>query len=241
MKKLTARIYDSVKQLGNLTPIAFVTAFLPMLGSATLLIVALPLGGWLRANWEIGAAFYLLGIVFFCGLALLPTNVIGIVGGWAFGFPLGILLLIGGVVGAATVSFLIHRRIAGNRLPEFFDRQPKAKAIYEALIGQSGGRATLIIFLLRMSPAMPFALTNFLMAAARVPLKSYVVGTFFGMLPRSSAVVLIGAGLSELNFDDTQNFWILLTGIAATIISVVVITNISRRALERLTKQSETV
>ena len=212
-----------------------------MLGSAVLLIVALPLGNWLRANWEIGGGFFLFGVFLFCGLALLPTNVIGIVGGFAFGFPLGIALLICGIVGAAAISFLIHTRIAGNRLPQIFNQHPKAKAIYEALIGQNIRRTTLIIFLLRMSPAMPFALTNFLMASARVPLKSYLLGTFLGMIPRSSAVVFVGAGLSELNFEDTQNVWLIVVGIAATIISVIVIGNISRRALERLTNQSQSV
>ena len=212
-----------------------------MLGSAVLLIVGLPLGNWLRANWEIGGGFFLFGVFLFCGLALLPTNVIGIVGGFAFGFPLGIALLICGIVGAAAISFLIHTRIAGNRLPQIFNQHPKAKAIYEALIGQNIRRTTLIIFLLRMSPAMPFALTNFLMASARVPLKSYLLGTFLGMIPRSSAVVFVGAGLSELNFEDTQNVWLIVVGIAATIISVIVIGNISRRALERLTNQSQSV
>ncbi len=212
-----------------------------MVGSTILLVVALPLGNWLRANWEIGSGFFLLGVLVFCGLALLPTNVIGVISGFAFGFPLGTALLISGVVGAATISFLIHTRIAGERLPQVFNAHPKAKAVYEALIGQSVRRTTLIIFLLRMSPAMPFALTNFLMASARVPVKSYLVGTFFGMIPRSSAVVFVGAGLSELNLEDAQNVWLLVVGIAATIISVIVIGNISRRALERLTNQSQAV
>jgi uncharacterized membrane protein YdjX (TVP38/TMEM64 family) len=240
LKKLAVKIYNSLKELGKLTPIAFITAFLPMLGSATLLIVALPLGNWLRENWEIGGGFFLLGVFIFCGLALLPTNVIGIIGGWAFDFPLGIALLISGIIGAALISFLIHTRIAGNRLPQIFNAHPKAKVIYKALVGQSVWRTTLIIFLLRMSPAMPFALTNFLMASARVPLKSYLIGTFFGMIPRSSAVVFVGAGLSELNFNNAQNSWLLIMGIIATIISVIVIGNISRRALGHLTNQQQT-
>ncbi|HLM62205.1 MAG TPA: VTT domain-containing protein, partial [Pyrinomonadaceae bacterium] len=187
------KIYGYFKELGKITPVALVTTFLPIVGSSILLIVAIPLGNWLRANWEIGGGLYLLGIFLFCGLALLPTNVIGIIGGWTFGFPLGIALLISGVVGAALISFLIHSRIVGERLPQIFDAHPKAKAVYNALLGQSLWRTTLIIFLLRLSPAMPFALTNFLMASARVPLKSFLIGTFFGMLPRSSAVVFVGS------------------------------------------------
>jgi len=237
---LFRKIYGYVEESGNLTPIALVTAFLPMLGSTILLIVAVPLGNWLRENWETGSLWFLLGTFLFCGLALLPTNVIGIISGWAFGFVFGIALLITGVVGAALVSFLIHSRIVGEKLPQIFNAHPKAKAVYNALVGQNVWRTTLLIFLLRLSPAMPFALTNFLMASARVPLKSYLVGTFFGMLPRSSAVVFVGAGLSELSFDNPQNAWLIVSGIAATIISVVVIGLISKKALERLTAEKQT-
>jgi uncharacterized membrane protein YdjX (TVP38/TMEM64 family) len=99
----------------------------------------------------------------------------------------------------------------------------------------------LIIFLLRLSPAMPFALTNFLMASARVPLKSFIGGTFLGMLPRSSAVVFVGSGLSELAFNDPQEAWLIVFGIIATIVSIIFITIVARRALERMTRQNQAV
>ena len=227
-------IYARVKELGRLGPIALLTAVLPMVGSAILISVAYPLGLWLRENWEAGTPLYLMGVLVFCGLALLPTNVLGLLGGWAFGFDLGIAILISGIVGASVISFLIHGRIVGDTLPHVFDSHPKAKAIYEALVGQSVWRTTLLIFLLRLSPAMPFALTNFLMASARVPVRSFVIGTFFGMLPRSSAVVFVGSGLSELTLTAREDTYLLVFGIIATIISIIVIGNISRHALEKL-------
>ena len=214
---------------------AFVTTFLPMLGSAILILLAYPLGNWLRENWEIGTPLFLFGVLLFCGLALLPTNIIGMIAGWAFSFDLGIVVLITGIVGAASISFLIHSRIVGKRLQHVFEAHPKTKVIHKALVGQSVWRTTLIISLVRLSPAIPFALTNFLMASARVPLRSFVVGTFFGMLPRSSAVVFVGTGLSELTLDKPQSTWLIIFGIIATIISVIVIGSISKHALERLT------
>ena len=241
MKNWFKKIYGYFRELGNLTPIALITTFLPFAGSFVLLSFAVPLGYWLRENWQEGVPYYLGGVLFFCGLSMLPTNVIGLLGGFAFGFELGIPVLITGVVGAATLSFLIHNKIVGDRLPHVFDAHPKAKAVYEALVGQSVGRTTLVIFLLRLSPAMPFALTNFLMASARVPLKSYVVGTFLGMLPRSSAVVIVGSGLSDLTLDNAENTWLLVFGIIATIITVIVLSRIANRALERITNQNQTV
>mgnify|MGYP001293350178 CR=1 FL=1 len=242
MKKIVAKISAYLKELGKLTPIALLTTFLPMIGGWSLaLFFAIPLGYWLKANWEIGIVLYFVGVVFFCGLSLLPTNVIGIVGGWAFGFEIGITVLILAVVSASTLAYLIHSRIVGDTLPNVFEKHPKAEAIYKALVEQDHRRTTLIIFLLRLSPAMPFGLSNFLMTSARVPLKSFITGTFFGMLPRSSAVVFVGAGLSELTLDNSQESWLIIFGIFATIISIIFISIVAKRALDRLTQEKPSV
>ena len=235
IKNIFNKIYNYFRELGKLTPIALVTTFLPIIGSAVLLTVAYPFGNWLRENWEVGTGLYVAIFVFFCGLSLLPTNVIGLIGGWAFSFYLGIVLVIFSICAAALISFLIHTRIAGEKLPHVFQRHPKAKVIYEAMLREKFWRTTLIIFLLRLSPAMPFALTNFLMASARVPVKAFLIGTFFGMLPRSSAVVLVGAGLSELSLENAEDSRLLVLGIAATVVSAIVIGIFARNALERLT------
>jgi len=242
LKKIFHKIIGYFKELGKLTPIAFLTTILPMIGGWTLaLFFAIPLGHWLRENWEIGVVLYFLGVLFFCGLSLLPTNVIGIVAGWAFGFELGLTVLIQAVVSASTMAFFIHSRIVGDKLPHVFEHHPKAKIIYEALVEQNFWRTTLIIFLLRLSPAMPFALTNFLMASARVPLKAFIIGTFCGMLPRSATVVLVGAGLSELTLNESQETWLIVFGIVVTIVSIIFISIVARRALDRLVRENQAV
>jgi uncharacterized membrane protein YdjX (TVP38/TMEM64 family) len=236
LKKLFKKVVAYLKEFGRLTPIALATAVMPaVFGTLLIATIAYPLASWLRTNWEVGAILFTLGVIIFCGLSILATNIVGIIGGWAFGFELGIVVLITAVVSAATLSYLIHSRIVGDTLPHVFEHHPKAQIVYQALVGQSIWRTTLIIFLLRLSPAMPFALTNFLMASARVPLKSFIAGTFGGMLPRSTAVVLVGSGLSELSFDNPQEAWLLIFGIVATIVSIVFVTIVARRALERLT------
>lgn len=238
VKTLVKKITAYLKELGRITPIAFLTAAMPAVGGTIfLMLFAYSLGYWMRDHWQIGAPLFLLGVIFFCGLGILATNILGIISGYAFGFELGIGVMITGIVCAATVSYFISSRLVGDRLPHVFENHPKAFVVYQALVGQNLWRTTLIIFLLRLSPAMPFALTNFLMSSARVPLKSFVPGTFFGMLPRTSAVVLVGSQLSELSFDDPQEAWLIVFGIVATIISIVVISIVAKRALNHLTKQ----
>ncbi len=238
LSSIYGRLRERVAELGALTPIALVTTFLPMLGTSVLFVVGYPLGVWLRENQAIGAVGYAVGVLIVCGLALMPTNVIGIIGGFAFGLDLGLALLMIAIVGASFTSYLIHRRLVGDKLPNVAEQHPKAQAIYEALTGQGFVRTAMIILLIRWSIIMPFALTNFLLASAKVRPSAFLAGTFVGMLPRSGAVVLTGAGLSELTLETPRNFWLLVSGIAASLISIIIISLISRRALDKLTRSA---
>ena len=217
---------------------AIVTAVVPMLGSSALLVFGYPIGHWIQANPAIGAVLFVLGVLFLCGLALLPTNLIGILAGWAFGFWFGLLLMVVGVVGSATISYFINLRLTGQTLTALTKRNARADAIHRALTNESFLKTTSVITLIRMSVVMPFAFTNFFLAAARVPISSYVLGTFLGMLPRSGAMVLLGAGLSVLTFDNFNDVWFLAAGIPATVILIIVIGVLSRRALDRLTLET---
>jgi Uncharacterized conserved protein len=215
---------------------AFVMLVLPMVGTITLayFVFLQPLGDWLKTNWEAGAILYFVATVMLCGLSLMPTNVIGLIGGWSFGFWLGLAVLMGGIVAAAVLSFLIHTRISGGKLPETVARYDKAGAIYQALLQEDFYRTTSVIFLLRVSIIMPFAFTNFLLASARVPLSSYIIGTFAGMLPRSATMVFAGVGLASLDTESPGDLIAIIVGVIATIVSIIVIARISRNALLRI-------
>ncbi len=229
------KISQRITELGRLTPMGIVATFLPMAGSALLILFLLPIGGWLRENWYGGIGVVLVGTVLFCGLAMLPTNVIGILSGWAFGFPVGLLILIIGTIGASVVSFAINSRISGNQLSAVLEKKPRLRAIHTALLRKDVWNTTLIVFLLRVSVVMPFALTNLLLAASRVNLRAYIAGTAFGHLPRAAAVAFIGSGLSELNLADTRDTKLFVAGLIATVASMIVIGILSRKALERVT------
>lgn len=215
---------------------ALVSTFLPILGFSIMVIFLKPLGQWLRENWELGILVFLAGTLFFCGLALLPTNVIGIVSGWAFSFELGLLVLMAGVVGASIISFLINSRMSGTRFPETLKKHPRSTAIYNALLQENTRKTTLIILLLRLSVVMPFAFTNFLLAASRVPFWAFVIGTAAGMLPRSASMAFVGAGLAELDLNNTRDTYLFVIGAVASVLAIVAIAVISRNALERLTQ-----
>lgn len=234
-------IRKHIAELGRLTPLGIVSMLLPIVGSALLIGFIVPIGQWMRANWESGIFVFLGSVLFFCGFALLATNVIGVVSGWAFGFQLGLLVLIAGIVGAAVISFFLNRRITGEKLQEALHGHPRSRAVYRALLREDLRKTTLIIFLVRVSVVMPFAFTNFVLAAGRVPIGSYIVGTAAGMLPRAAATSYVGAGMYDLDLANARDTTIFAIGLAATIISVIVIGYISRRALDHVTRDHQTV
>lgn len=226
-----------MSELGRLTPMALVSTFLPILGSSGLIIFLIPIGNWMRENWELGIVVFVAGMFLFCGLALLPTNVIGIVSGWAFGFEVGLLVLMIGVVGASIISFFINTQISGNRFPEALKKHRRSTAIYNSLLQENIKKTTLIVLLLRLSVVMPFALTNFLLAASRVPFWAFVIGTAAGMLPRSATVAYIGGGLAELNLENTRETYFFVIGAVASVLAIITVAIISRKALERVTRE----
>ena len=92
--------------------------------------------------------------------------------------------------------------------------------------------------LLRLSTEVPFAATNFVISSSGVSMKTFLLGTLLGYLPRTSATVFVGSSLTVLNFNQPQESWMIILGIVATIAATIIIGVISKRALNRLTLEN---
>lgn len=222
------------KDFGKLGGIALVTTFLPIVGSTLLLTVVYQVSPWLQDNKEIGVVLFVTVMTILSGVALLATNILGIVSGFAFNFQVGIIAQLLGIIGASTVMFLLAKRYASKNFFSTIDQKPKLKAIHNALLNESVFKTLLIITLIRLSPAMPFAVSNFIMSASGISFKTFILGTILGMAPRASAVVFVGSSLSELNFSEPQESWMLIVGIVSTVLAVMVVGVVSKRALNNI-------
>ncbi len=54
------------------------------------------------------------------------------------------------------------------------------------------------IFFTKLSPIMPFALTNFVFALSGAKLKNILIGGFFGMIPRTLLAIWTGSQAKEI-------------------------------------------
>ncbi|MDP3416077.1 TVP38/TMEM64 family protein [Falsiroseomonas sp.] len=113
-------------------------------------------------------------------------------GGFLFGAVLGTALTVVGATIGATLVFLLARRIFG---PDALDR---LGATAQKLAEGIRRNAASYLLVLRLVPLFPFFLVNLVPAFAGVRLPTYVLTTFFGILPATAVFSLAGAGLGEV-------------------------------------------
>ena len=204
---------------------------MPPVSGVVLLGTLHKVGPWLRAQEELGLLAYVGAFTVLGGLALLPTYAPSLLAGWAFGRLGGVGAALSGFLGAALVSYAVSRRVSAARVDAMLADAPRWHAVRGALVHSGFWKAVLIVTLLRLPPNAPFAASNLAMAALRVPLGPYVLGTLAGLAPRTSAVVLLGAGLSVLDFSNRRQAGWFLAGLLVTIAVLASVGWLARRTL----------
>lgn len=234
LKKFCRELFE-LRRIGGL---ASLTILLPAIGGMILLGFIYQISPWLQADVARGIPIFTVAVIIFAGIALLPTNFIGVVGGWAFDFPAGLLATWVGVCGAAVVTYFIARRLSKSEIDKFLAQKPKIQMLRHALLRNSFAQSLLVITLIRLAPGIPFAATNLFLASADVPLRTFMLGTAAGMLPRAAMVVSLGSSLSELSFDREADLTSIILSILATITIFFIIGYVAKRALARLIKDN---
>jgi uncharacterized membrane protein YdjX (TVP38/TMEM64 family) len=145
----------------------------------------------------------------------------------AFMFPntvlnLGTVLGLGGFRGAAyalagsLLSATVYYAV-GRRLPEPRASTRRGAWLLRVMDGvhQSLADGRIVsVLTLRLLPLAPFTIVNIAAGAVRVPLRSYVIGSFLAFLPGIAAVALLGRSLRDM---------LLTPGPASTAFAVAVI------------------
>ncbi len=208
---------------------------------ATLIVAArfLPVGDALMAFEhrveELGAwAPILYGIAYVvAGLLFVPGSVLTIGAGVLFGLLWGTVLVSIASTTTAALAFLIARHLARSRVEHVATRNDKFQAI-DGAIREKGWK---VVGLLRLSPLVPFNLSNYLYGLTAVDFRHYVLASWAGMLPGTILYVYIGvAGHAATMGDHGPGLaqWLLLgAGLAATAVVTVMLARTARRELAR--------
>ncbi len=224
-----------MRRLGAAGPVAIVLSFWPPLGGFILLAFLTALGPWLRAHGGTGMLIYFLVAGFLMGVSFVPTYSCAIIAGWAFGFAVGMPLAMVTITASSFVAYVIGRWICRDRVIQVIRERPRWNAIHRSLLGDNALETIFVVTLLRIPPAAPFALANFVLAAARVPIVAYTIGTFIGVGPRTALATFAAAQLEQLRFKDVSDRWMVIAGIVATVLVCVILGVLSNRALRQIT------
>lgn len=138
------------------------------------------------------AALVYVGAYTMLGALVLPGSALFVVAsGLFFGTALGIPLSILASMTAATSAFLVARTALGQRMTA-------VKSPWFTKVKAGFGRHALgYLLFLRLTPGLPFAALNVVPSVLGVPLATFALGTFIGLLPSRIALSTAGAGLGH--------------------------------------------
>lgn len=186
--------------------------------------------GWVKGLGPIGYVVYVLAYVVVC-VTFLPASPLTIGAGAIFGFVEGTIVVIIGATLGATASFLLGRTIMRRKIEAMAANNAKFRALDRA-IAREGGK---IVFLIRLAPVFPFAYINFAFGLTGVRLLSYVVATFFGIIPVTLAFVYIADAATRTATVDmsTTRLIINIVGVVIAIVVTAFVTRIALRAVRK--------
>ena len=186
------------------------------------------LGGWAPLVFILT---YAAGVV-----AFIPCTLFTLVGGAVFGFLRGVLYASAGAALGSTGAFLIGRYVARNAIQRRLARMPRFQSIDRAVAAD----AVRILFLLRLSPIMPFNVLNYALGLTAVRLTDFLLA-MAGTLPGTIVYAYAGKVMGELAVagpagvpKNAGSYVVLVVGLVATVAATFVVTRAARRALSEV-------
>jgi len=177
------------------------------------------------------------GLIYVAAAVLLvPGAAMTLVAGAMFGLVRGMVIVSIASTTAAAIAFLIGRYLARGPVQRWAKRYPRFLAVEHAV---ADGGWWKIIALLRLSPVIPFNLSNYFFGITSAGFWQYVVTSGWAMLPGTLMYVYLGyagrVGLTAAGNGQTEHgpgqWAVLLIGLLATVTVITYITWLARRAI----------
>ncbi|HKU99855.1 MAG TPA: TVP38/TMEM64 family protein [Vineibacter sp.] len=147
------------------------------------------LTAWVGDHYVLAVLLYVATYTVLVAFSLPLASLATLLGGWLFGAVTGTTLTVLGATMGAIAVFLAARSALGDLL--------RARA--DSFLGrmEAGFRRNAMSYLLflRLVPVFPFWLVNIAPAVFKVPLRTYALTTFLGIIPGTAVYCSVGAGL----------------------------------------------
>ena len=168
-------------------------------------------------------------------ITLAPAFLLTFSAGAVFGLWRGTLLTFVGASLGASAVYAVAAPLARSRVLRWIDRDPRVAATRRAVVRD---RAAWIMFLLRLSPLVPYNLLNYALSLSGVRFRDYLVA-LLGMLPAiimyayygkvAGDVTRIAAGVSPPR--GAEYYAMMLVGLIATFAATHLIGRAAKKAM----------
>ena len=146
-------------------------------------------------NYVLTVALFILAYVLIVGFSLPGASIATLTGGFLFATFPGALFNITGATIGATAIFMAARWGFGEKLGAKLEGSDGVvKKIKDGIDENQWS----MLFLIRLVPAVPFFMANLVPSFLEVPLRRFVISTFFGIMPGAIVYTSVGAGLGEV-------------------------------------------
>ncbi len=159
-----------------------------------------------------GAVVFAL-IFILASVCLLPCAFLTFSAGVAYGWMGLPLVMVSAIIGA-TISFFIARHFFSRQVTRLIAKRTNTKAL--ALTVENGGWKAML--LLRLSPMIPFNVTNYFLGTVKVNYCTYIAVMIFGTLPLTTLFVYLGSLGKELKEGKSLQMAFLIAGVFATVL-----------------------
>jgi len=122
--------------------------------------------------------------------------------GYLFGLVPGTFIVLSSATAAACISFYIGRTFFKTWAQKMISSSKRWKAIDKA-ITKEGFK---VILLLRLSPLLPFAISNYIYGVTSVNFWSFLTATFLGFAPGTFGIVYAGSVGKAIFSENSMNF-----------------------------------
>ncbi len=150
------------------------------------------LTGFVAENGVLAAVAFTVVYAAAAAVSLPGGVMLTLAGGFLFGIFAGTIYAVIGATIGATGLFLAARTALGDGL-----RRRAGPAVRRMEQGFREHALSYLLFL-RLVPLFPFWLVNLVPAFLGVPLRTYVIGTFFGIIPGGFVFASVGNGLGAV-------------------------------------------
>lgn len=167
-------------------------------------------------------------------IALAPAFLLTVAAGAVFGLWRGSVLVFAGAVLGSSAVYALASPLARSRLMGWVARDPRIAAVRDAVVDNG----VWIMFLLRLSPVVPFTLLNYALALSGVSFRNYLIA-LVGMIPAIvmytyygkvvGDVALLAAGAPPRG---RAYYVLLVVGLIATIVATTLIARAARRRID---------